>query len=150
MSYIIVRRKAPEAPWGLSGASACEWDMDCHPESGVYCCSTPDGKRECLDDGACTKRVDEFCALPSSKQTPHCASWNDPSDPGWLNSMEGPCKSDAECWPGLACCGQHPNGRFCAPRSVCGQLASKPGTIPTWVYVGGVAVALAALAAILS
>lgn len=140
MSYVLLRGLGAPAP-------SCEWDMDCAPDS--YCCSSPDGRRECMPSEACTKRVDEICASPEYKQTPHCVEWNDPKDPGWFEELEGPCDSDAECWPGLACCGQHPKGRFCAPRTMCGALSGK-AQIPTWAIVGGGAVAVLAIVALAS
>jgi len=132
----------------LGAVPGCEWDMDCDPDK--YCCSSPDGHGECMEGADCTKRIDELCATDAMKSNPYCASWNDPKDPGWYEELEGPCASDHDCWPGLACCGNHPQGKFCAPRSMCGRLSSSPGIDPMLVLAGAGVAAVLVLAGFLS
>jgi hypothetical protein len=104
-----------------------------------------------MKGGECSKRVDEVCASDAYKQTPHCVEWTKQDNPGWYQEMEGPCEVDSQCWPSLACCGQHPNGKYCAPRDMCERLSASSGLLggaPTWAYVvGGSVLAVALVAA---
>jgi hypothetical protein len=148
MSYAVVPQRSSMMWFDLSGAPSCEVDLDCSGDN--VCCGTPDGIVSCIDWDSCESKVDSQCKAEPYKSTAACEAWKKNPE-GWYEEWEGPCTSDAECWPTLSCCGERGGKRYCIPKSECStkQSASADQEIPTWAYVaGGGAVVLLIVAAL--